>query len=142
MDPHKSTGNDAIGLQQDNANGEKRGLLQTRNHNPDDKTRPNRHHDGATVDPIIKVESSVRTGSDPDPGTDAEMEEFVREMVHDFGPDRFAVFVYLGLIVISIISIAGFFLLSWSWIVAIVNVLATFVIVSSPVFRLKQINTY
>ncbi|KAL2175355.1 glycosyltransferase family 1 protein [Thermothelomyces heterothallicus CBS 202.75] len=56
------------------------------------------------------------------------MEEFIRELVADIGPDRFALFVYIGLIGIAILSTAGFFLLSWSWIVAIVNVFVAFVI--------------
>ncbi len=59
--------------------------------------------------------------------------EFIREMVDDFGPDRFAVFVYLGLIGIGLVSIVGFFLLSWSWITAIICVLIGFVVV-----RLKR----
>ncbi|KAK4157657.1 glycosyltransferase [Chaetomidium leptoderma] len=55
------------------------------------------------------------------------MERFVREMVEDFGPDRFAVFVYLGLIGIMITSVIGFFILSWSWITAIIGVFIGFV---------------
>ncbi|KAK4101971.1 glycosyltransferase family 1 protein [Parathielavia hyrcaniae] len=56
------------------------------------------------------------------------MDQIVREMVEDFGPDRFAFFVYLGLTGIIIVSIVGFFLLSWSWITAIVLVFITFLV--------------
>ena len=56
--------------------------------------------------------------------------EFIREMVEDFGPDRFAVFVYLGLLGLGLVSVVGFFLLSWSWITAIICVLIGFVVVS------------
>lgn len=54
----------------------------------------------------------------------------IREMLHEFGPDRFAIYVYTGLSGIAVVSIAAFFLLSWSWIVAIINVLLGFVVVS------------
>ncbi|KAK3297846.1 glycosyltransferase family 1 protein [Chaetomium fimeti] len=56
------------------------------------------------------------------------MERIVREMIEDFGPDRFAIFVYLGLVAIGIISIAAFFFLPWSWMIAVVVVLITFVV--------------
>jgi len=59
--------------------------------------------------------------------------EFIREIVEDFGPDRFAFFVYLGLIGIGFVSIIGFFLLSWSWITAIICVFIGFVVVSPAV---------
>lgn len=54
------------------------------------------------------------------------MEEFIR----DLGEDRYAVGVYLGCLGVMLASTAGFFLLSWSWITAIVGVLIGFVIVS------------
>jgi len=59
--------------------------------------------------------------------------EFIREIVEDFGPDRFAFFVYLGLIGIGFVSIIGFFLLSWSWITAIICVFIGFVTVGPTV---------
>ncbi|EAQ86830.1 hypothetical protein CHGG_08083 [Chaetomium globosum CBS 148.51] len=56
------------------------------------------------------------------------MEKFIRDMIEDFGPDRFAFFVYLGLVCIGMISIAGLFLLPWSSITTIITGLVTFVI--------------
>ncbi|KAK4141157.1 glycosyltransferase [Dichotomopilus funicola] len=54
--------------------------------------------------------------------------EQIREMLHEFGPDRFATYVYAGLGGIAVVSVVAFFLLSWSWIVAIINVFLGFVV--------------
>ncbi|KAL2263718.1 hypothetical protein VTK26DRAFT_5474 [Humicola hyalothermophila] len=56
------------------------------------------------------------------------MQEFIEEFVEDLGGDRWAVLFYLGLLAVMGMSVVGFFLLAWSWIVAIICVLIGFVI--------------
>jgi hypothetical protein len=108
-------------------NNEGRVLSPTFTHKPDDKTRSERHHEdekttNSTTSPQIPVQKNT-------PDKKAEM-DLVREMLHEFGPDRFAIYVYAGLLGISTASLIGFFLLSWSWITAIIAILIGFVIVS------------
>lgn len=128
MGPHQVTGNAAMDLQRD-AEGENRSSLASINVKPDDKSRSNTSHEGAAVAPSDKAEFSDDKKTHSDSSTGVEMDE-IRKMMEDIGPDRFALFVYLGLMGIAILSIVGFFLLSWSWIVAIANVFIAFVIVS------------
>ncbi|KAL2160182.1 hypothetical protein VTH06DRAFT_1838 [Thermothelomyces fergusii] len=92
------------------------------NADDDDETRPKERLQATAVDP------GIRANPDSSAKAEAEMEEFVRELVADLGPDRFALGVYLGLVGIAVLATAGFFLLSWSWIVAIVSVFVSFVI--------------
>lgn len=125
MDPHNSTSSASINSQQRNGN-----RLQPPTHKPDDKTRSSGQEgakDGSNIRPTKSTQIPVPQANTSD---DAEM-EFIREMIDDFGPDRFAVFVYLGLVGIIMISVVGFFLLSWSWITAIICVLIGFIAVSS-----------
>lgn len=130
MDPHNSTGNNAMRRQNNNTDGEERSPLPAPNHNVDDKTRSSGHPVGATADTGINKESSTPQSSTSVANPDAEMERFIREIIEDLGPDRFAVFVYIGLAAIGIISIIGFFLLSWSSIIVTITGFITFVVVS------------
>lgn len=134
MDPHESSENDAMDPLQNNRNGEVSGLRAV-THKPDDKTRPNGPHEEVNISSKLggtdSTQKAQKPASETNLTTEAEMEQSVRQMVEDFGPDRFAVFVYLGLIGIAIISIFGFFLLSWSWITAIICVFIGFVAVRS-----------
>lgn len=130
MDPHNSTGTPGTGTsshamcqEKRNADGEELTGLQTFQHKPDDKTRP------ANIG--VTKESSALQSPVSIANPEAEMEKFIRDMIEDFGPDRFAFFVYLGLVCIGMISIAGLFLLPWSSITTIITGFVTFVIVSS-----------
>ncbi len=106
---------------------------QTLTHKPDDKTRLASPLQGA---PIISdgrtpaSEQAPRPVSKPKPKSADEMADFVRDTVNDFGPDRYAFFIYLGMVGVALAAGIGFFLLSWAAIATLIVVCITFVIVS------------
>jgi hypothetical protein len=124
MDPHKSTSNASINSQQSSENP-----LQPLANKPDDKTRPS-GQEGAKDDANIRpINSPQIPAPQADTSDDAEM-DFMQELIEELGPDRLAVSVYLGLVGIIVASVVGLFLLSWSWITAIICVFIGFVAVS------------
>ncbi|KAL2135918.1 hypothetical protein VTI74DRAFT_6301 [Chaetomium olivicolor] len=56
------------------------------------------------------------------------MEEFIVEFLQDMDGDGAAVYIYLGIIGIMTVSVIGFFLLSWSWILAFIGCFVGFVV--------------
>jgi hypothetical protein len=118
MDPHNNDTGRAVSFSQ---------VPQTK---PDDKTRQSGNNGKVAVDQAIATPSSASIpGSRPTKGQGAEMED-IREFFDDLGGDSYALAVYFGCLVFLIVSILGFWLLPWSWIVALASVLITFVIVS------------
>jgi hypothetical protein len=126
MDPHKSTSNASINSQQSSGNP-----LQPLTHKPDDKTRPSGQEQAKDDSDIRPTNSAQIPAPQANTSDDAEM-DFMQELIQDLGPDRLAVFVYLGLVGIIVVSVVGLFLLSWSWITAIICVFIGFVAVSPP----------
>jgi hypothetical protein len=132
MDPQKGAGNDARD-QQKTTNPDGRGLLQTLTNKPDDKSRLDSHHKGASTSYNSKAtaSASISSSNKTRPGNDAEM-EVLRETADELRrcPDWFAIKIYVGLLFVIVSCIIGFFRLSWSWIIAIIAVFITFVVVS------------
>ncbi|AEO71216.1 uncharacterized protein THITE_2123386 [Thermothielavioides terrestris NRRL 8126] len=136
MEPHQSTGNDAMdphnGREESQAYSSSPVFFPT----PNNKIRPTSDEEiAADVSNLQPPESTEtpRPNSTPISNKDAEMEaarEVTLEMLHDLGGDDFGAFFFLGLFAIFLVSAVGFFLLSWSWITAIIGVFIGFVVVS------------
>ncbi|KAL2024141.1 hypothetical protein VTK56DRAFT_9921 [Thermocarpiscus australiensis] len=78
----------------------------------------------ATVPAQIPVEIPT-----PEPSADKELNMIdVRQVFEDCREDRYTIVFCFGLLVLILVSTVGFFLLSWSWITAIVGVLIGFII--------------
>ncbi|GAB1313491.1 UDP-N-acetylglucosamine transferase subunit [Madurella fahalii] len=96
---------------------------QTHGRKSDDKARTDQHQGDAIDDPDVATLSPAHiTTSEPTTDKKTEMQE-MRELLEDLGEDRYTVTFYFGCLAVSIISSIGFFLLPWSWIVAIICVL-------------------
>lgn len=131
-DPHNNTSNASINSQQSNGN-----RIQPLIHKPDDKTRPS-GQEAAKDDSNTSTSEPTQIPVPPANPSDAAEMDFIRELIEELGPDRFAVFVYLGILGIILASVVGLCLLSWSWITAIICVFLGFVAVSLPSFCISD----
>ncbi|KAK3896502.1 hypothetical protein C8A05DRAFT_20529, partial [Staphylotrichum tortipilum] len=113
-------------------NGDQPTSQQTLTHKPDDKTRLASVLQGTPASSDSKPAADLvpRTVLKPKPNSDDDMADFVRDVVNDFGPDRYAFFIYLGMVGVVLAAAIGFFLLSWAAIVTIIVLFTGFVVVS------------